>query len=186
MKKKALVIALLVICLSLIGFGTAAYFTHEDTATNVITSGNIQIKLNEWADKENETPFEAVTGVMPGAKVTKIVEVTNTGGKPAWVRVKADKTIQLAQGVEGTPDTSLVELNINTENWTRGTDGFYYYNEALQPGATTAPLFTTVTFDTAMGNMYQNSTATVAVTAQAVQTANNGDAVMDAKGWPNA
>lgn len=185
MKKKALVIALLVICLSLIGFGTAAYFTHEDTATNVITSGNIQIELKEWADAAKETPFEDVTGVMPGAKVTKIVEVTNTGDNPAWVRVKADKDIQLAQGVEGTPNTSLVKLDIDTTKWTE-KNGWYYYNEQLAPDATTAPLFTTVTFDTAMGNMYQNSTATVAVTAQAVQTANNGTTVAEAAGWPNA
>ena len=37
-----------------------------------------------------------------------------------------------------------------------------------------------------MGNEYQNATATVNVSAQAVQNANNGDTVMDAKGWPNS
>lgn len=37
-----------------------------------------------------------------------------------------------------------------------------------------------------MGNEYQNATATVNVSAQAVQNANNGDTVMDAKGWPKA
>ena len=48
------------------------------------------------------------------------------------------------------------------------------------------PLFTTVTFDAAMGNAYQNSTATVSVRADAVQTANNGAAVLEAAGWPAA
>ena len=32
----------------------------------------------------------------------------------------------------------------------------------------------------------KTATATVDVTAQAVQTANNGATVMDAQGWPNA
>ena len=53
---------------------------------------------------------------------------------------------------------------------------------------TSAPtcIFTAVTFKPDMGNEYQNATATVDVSAQAVQTANNGDTVMDAKGWPNS
>ena len=41
-----------------------------------------------------------------------------------------------------------------------------------------------------MGNEYQNSTATVTVTAEAVQTANNaipeGGSVTDIPGWPAA
>ena len=37
-----------------------------------------------------------------------------------------------------------------------------------------------------MGNEYQNATATVDVLAQAVQTANNGESVMEAQGWPEA
>ena len=39
-------------------------------------------------------------------------------------------------------------------------------------------------FDTKMGNMYQGSTATIKVSAQATQVKNNGDNAIDAKGWP--
>ena len=46
------------------------------------------------------------------------------------------------------------------------------------------PLFTTVTFAPEMGNEYQNSTAHIDVKADAVQVANNGDAVLEAAGWP--
>ena len=45
MKKKLLACSLLVIGLSTAAYGTVAYFTHEDTATNVITAGDIQIAL---------------------------------------------------------------------------------------------------------------------------------------------
>ena len=86
---------------------------------------------------------------------------------------------------EGTPDTGLVELALNTAYWTE-KDGYYYYTKALKPGEVTAPVFTSVTFNATMGNEYQNATATVDVFAQAVQTANNGDAVMNAQGWPKA
>ena len=47
-------------------------------------------------------------------------------------------------------------------------------------------LFDTVHFAPEMGNEYQNCTANIIISAQAVQTANNGDTVMDAKGWPNS
>ena len=129
-------------------------------------------------------PFEDVTGVMPETTVTKIVEIKNTGVSDAWVRVMVDKKIVLPTG-SITPDASLVELACNTADWTE-KDGYYYYTKALKPGEVTAPIFTAVTFKADMGNEYQNATATVDVSAQAVQTANNGSSVMDAQGWPNA
>ena len=147
------------------------------------TTGGVEIAVQEWADVEKTKPFEDMTGVMPGMTVTKIAEIKNTGASDAWVRVKVEKNIKL-QG-EGTPDTGLVELTLNTTDWTE-KDGYFYYTKALKPGEVTAPIFTAVTFKADMGNEYQNATATVDVSAQAVQTANNGDAVMDANGWPNS
>ena len=37
-----------------------------------------------------------------------------------------------------------------------------------------------------MGNEYQNAAATVDISAQAVQTANNGTSALTASGWPAA
>ena len=51
-------------------------------------------------------------------------------------------------------------------------------------GKTTDILFDTVTFAPQMGNEYQNCTANIKISAQAVQTANNGKTVLEAKGWP--
>ena len=185
MKRKLFVIAVIALCLSLMAAGTLAYFTAEDTAHNVITSGGIDIELKEWADKDKTEPFPAhgVSGVMPGAEVTKIVEVENTGSGEAWVRVKVTKDIQLAEGVQGDVDLGLLLLDFDEESWTE-KDGYYYYNEPLAPGETTEPLFASVAFAPTMDNRYQNSTATVDVSAYAVQTANNGETVVEAKGWP--
>ena len=183
MKRKLLILSVLAICVAMLAAGTLAYFTAEDTAHNVITSGGVEIAVQEWADKEKTVPFQDLTGVMPNTTVTKIAEVKNTGASDAWIRVKVEKSIQL-QG-EGTPDTSLVELTLNTTDWTE-KDGYYYYSKPLKPGEVTAPIFTAVTFKPDMGNEYQNATATVDVSAQAVQTANNGDTVMATKGWPNS
>ena len=183
MKRKLLILSVLAICIATLAAGTLAYFTSEGTAHNVITTGGVEITVQEWADEEKTKPFEDLTGIMPGMTVTKIAEIKNTGASDAWVRVKVEKNIKL-QG-EGTPDTGLVELKLNTADWTE-KDGYYYYTKALMPGEVTVPVFTAVTFNAAMGNEYQSATATVDVSAQAVQTANNGDTVMDAKGWPNA
>lgn len=184
MKRKLLILSVLAICIATLAAGTLAYFTSEGKAHNVITTGGVEIAVQEWADVEKTKPFEDLTGVMPNTTVTKIAEIKNTGASDAWVRVKVEKSIKL-QG-EGTPDTALVELNLNLTDWTLGEDGYLYYNKALKPSEVTEPLFTTVTFNVTMGNEYQNATATVDVSAQAVQTANNGDTVMDAKGWPNS
>lgn len=183
MKRKLLILSVLAICIATLAAGTLAYFTSEGKAHNVITTGGVEITVQEWADVEKTKPFENLTGVMPNTTVTKIAEIKNTGASDAWVRVKVEKSIKL-QG-DGTPDTGLVELALNTTDWTE-KDGYYYYTKALKPGEVTAPVFTAVTFNATMGNEYQNATATVDVTAQAVQTANNGATVMDAQGWPNA
>ena len=183
MKKKLLILSLAALCLAITAIGTLAYFTSEGTAHNVITTGGVEIAVQEWADEDKQTPFEDLEGIMPGMTVTKIAEIKNTGASDAWVRVKVEKNIQL-QG-EGKPDTGLVELTLNTADWTE-KDGYYYYTKVLKPGEVTAPIFTAVTFKPDMGNEYQNATATVDVVAQAVQTANNGETVTDAKGWPNA
>ena len=183
MKKKLLILSLAAICLAITAIGTLAYFTSEGTAHNVITTGGVEIAVQEWADEEKTKPFENLSGVMPNTTVTKIAEVKNTGASDAWVRVKVEKAIKLTG--DGIPDVSMVQLDVNTTDWTE-KDGYYYYTKVLKPGEVTAPIFTAVTFKPDMGNEYQNATATVDVTAQAVQTANNGAAVMDAQGWPNA
>ena len=177
----ALCIALLAICVG----GTLAYFTAQDKAHNVISSGSIEVDIHEWANEEKteEFPEDGVDGVMPGSAVTKIVEIENTGLSEAWVRVKLNKAIILAEGVEAEVDLSLVTLDLNTKDWTE-KDGWYYYNQPLAPGETTVPLFNKVMFAANMGNEYQKSEATVDVTAQAVQKANNGTSAAEATGWP--
>ena len=47
MKKKLLSLALLTILLSLMALGSAAYFTYEGRATNVITTGAVNFELEE-------------------------------------------------------------------------------------------------------------------------------------------
>lgn len=195
-KRKIFLLAMIISCIAIAAVGTLAYFTDRTTAHNVITSGNVNIELHEWADTEKTTAFTNQTGVMPGAAVTKLVEVENTGEASAWVRVKVNITVTVPtsgndDAADGdSPATTLancVDLDYNTTDWTYNeTDGYWYYHTALASGATTEPLFTTVTFDRAMRNAYQNAEVKIDVDAYAVQTANNGTSAQTAAGWPTA
>ena len=185
--KKWRIVALCTVlaCLAIVASGTLAYFTAQETAHNVITSGGIDIALIEKADTgDGLVDFEDMDGVMPGAVVSKIVTVKNTGASAAWVRVSVTKTITLANK-EVIPNPEVMKLDINTTDWTE-QGGYYYYNHSLLPGETTKPLFTTVTFAPEMGNMYQNSNAEIKVQADAVQVANNGASATVAAGWPKS
>ena len=166
-----------------------AYFTKDDVATNVITTGTIDIALVETAKDASgeEVVFVDVSGVVPGQAVSKIVRVENVEfAREAWVRLKVDKEITLAEGKSGEIDLSLVEIDFNTEDWTaREEDGvtWYYYNKMLEVGGKTTALFEEVEFSPRTGNMYQGAEVTITVTAQAVQAKNNGSSALDAAGW---
>lgn len=181
-----LLCAVLIICVSGALYGTIAYITAVDTATNVITTGSIKLELTESAISEDGSivPFKDVDGVMPGADVSKIVEVKNTGSKPAFVRIKLNKTAEYESGEFADLDMSLVTLDIDENSWTLKEDGFYYYNKPLNPNEITNPLFTTVSFSKDMGNAFKKSRIKIDVTAYGVQAANNGDSPFDAQGWP--
>ena len=182
MKRKLLILSLLAILAALTAAGTLAYYTDSARTHNVITSGKVNIALLEWADEARTKPFKDKQGVMPGTKVTKIVEVKNTGTGAAFVRLRVEKNVYDANQTPMKSDP--VSLNFNNTDWTY-LEGYYYYNRPLEPGKTTEPLFTTVTFDPLMGNEYQNASARVKVIAYAVQSANNGDRPQAAKGWPS-
>ena len=51
MKRKLLILSVLVICIATLAAGTLAYFTSEGTAHNVITTGGVEIAVQEWAGR---------------------------------------------------------------------------------------------------------------------------------------
>ena len=78
MKKwKIVALCTVLACLSIVASGTLAYFTAQETAHNVITSGGVDIQLNEFSERGNEelVPWQDVDGVMPGAEISKIAVV---------------------------------------------------------------------------------------------------------------
>ena len=186
MKRKLLILSCLVICLSVLSAGTAAYFTAQSDARNVITSGFVEIAREEkhidGSGAVVKFPEKGILGVMPGSRVSKIVTVKNTGAQ-SWIRVKADCAVTAADGSVLSSD--VVGFSPNDAHWLL-KDGWYYCRQSIPTGESTPVLFDRVEFSPAMGNEYQNCRVVITLQAQAVQAAHNEGAVADVLGWPEA
>ena len=170
---------------------TVAFFT-DDASTHSIgfRSGNLRMKLHETTLNEQggEVSFEGAIIVMPTQSVSRIVRIENAGALDMYVRVALTPSITLSERESANAqyvDTSLIELNIDTDHWIE-QDGYYYYYRPLAKGETTEPLFTEVTFSAKMGNMYKGSIARIDVVAYAVSSEDNGETAIGAQGWSEA
>ena len=202
MTRKRLVLAAAIIAIvGLAAAGTNAYITADAHTTNVITTGAVNIVLNDeikdgtavtdTVDGNTVTIGWKLEGVMPGVDVAKTVSVKNEGPGDAWVRVKVVKTIDPAEGVTETLSPDKVTFQVG-QDWLDTGDGYYYYSKPMQAGKTTSDLFSEVTFAPDMSNAYQGCTVTITVSAQAVQVKNNASDLTQldtsnytqVKGWP--
>lgn len=184
LKRKILLFSIVGIIISLFAYGTLAYFTAEKTTKNIITTGNIDIELHDETTGGIPFPEEGIQGVMPGKVIDKIVYVENIESNPLYTRIKIQKMISSPDNSEAILNFDKIKLNINSDYWLLKEDGYYYYKEKLEKGEKTEPLFTTVSFGIDIGNQYENANIEIDVLAQAVQSQNNGEDVIEALGWP--
>ena len=179
-KFRLLLIALAAILVTVLTQPTLAYYTVLGKATNVITSGDVQLKIIEKTADGSDFPAEGVS-VIPGDIVSKRVTVENVCNQPFYLRV------QLVSSTtnEALPPDECMNVNIDTVNWTL-RDGYYYYNRVLQPTETTPALFTEVEIvGEKVDRTHGGSVLSLTVNAYAVQSANNpADHPWDAAGWP--
>ena len=188
-KRKIFLTALLICCLALIAYSTVAYYTTEGTARNVITSGKVSVKVEEWQDTGGELtayPYAEGLDVMPGNVINKIVTVKNEAAS-AFVRARYTVEIKDADGsiMEHTDEelAALMTVSGSDENWI-ADGGWYYYKTPLERGQSTEPLFETVEFSGVnMDNRYQGCSIRLIVETEAVQAAHNGDDVLKVQGW---
>ena len=116
-------LALVLILVCTVG-GTVAYLvTHTDPVVNTFTPGEVSCQVEEKFEGNN-VKTEAV--------------VKNTGNVPAYIRVAVVANTIDAQG-NITGMETLPAGWLNTEDWTKSGD-FYYYKGVVQPGDVTANL----------------------------------------------
>ena len=188
MKKRIWILILVIICSASAAKGTIAYFTAEDTVRNVITSGDVKVTLIDQQRTDGQLhafPDEPIAA-KPGSSISKIVSV-RCEEEAAWIRVKCEVRFFDAQQEPMNLDAEKIEkivgFETDTDHW-EYRDGWWYYLQPLAKGDTTEALFEQVTFAKTMGNAFQKSTVKFSLFVQAVQTANNGNEVWEADGWP--
>lgn len=182
-KRKLTAAALIAVLLALCVQASLAYYTVRGTATNVVTSGGVQMQIHETTDNGKPFPREGIS-VIPGDVVTKKVFIENISGHPFWLRV------QLVWGDDShrlVAEDVLQIMDLNETEWI-AHEGYYYYHIPLQPEKSTEPLFEKVHLVGALVDQYDIGTAlTISVKASAVQSENNPAAnPWEASGWPAA
>ena len=180
-KKKLLAIAITAALLTLVTQPALAYYTVIGRATNVVTSGEIKLRIHEKTAEGADFPAEGVY-IIPGETVSKVVSIENICTHPFYLRVALSN---------GSSHTSLdprecFRVNINRRFWTEREDGYYYYNRVLKPGETTEYIFSEVEIvGKAVDQSHIGSALTLTVDAYAVQSENNpAEQPWDASGWP--
>ena len=142
MKKKIAVLVTAVALVALVAIGaTFALFTDSHSTLNTVTMGNVKITLTEPQFSEDTDNTNTIANVVPRQVIDKDPTIENVGKNDAYVRVLL--------AYEGLTETQSQEvealLDIDGENWIKGEDGYYYYQNILAAGADPIVLFTKLT-----------------------------------------
>lgn len=171
-----------IIAISLIGGGTLAYITRESKTENVITAGEIKVKLCNMLNEEETMPPEGIYGILANVTYPNIVYAHNECDYPEYIRMKISKEITNKEGED--LDINKFTLQFNTDDWTYSKeDGYYYYNNILAPHTNSAPLYNGIHVAKDVNNKYKTATLDVHIIVEAVQADNNGTNVFEAEGW---
>ncbi len=181
-KIRFLAISIVAIIFTLFSQGSLAYYQTIGKATNVVTTGDIDLKIRELTEGGTEFPKEGVY-VMPGDIVSKQVSVENVGGHPFYLRLKLQTSIN-SQDLSA---EDCLKLNIDENTWIF-KDGWYYYNGIVEPGEITPNIISQVEIvGEKIDKSYIGSALDLTVVAHAVQTENNpiqNNDYSTASGWP--
>lgn len=187
-KKKALrerivILALIgILVVAIIGGSSMAQVTRKAETENIISSGEISVKLLNKTKNGDDMP-ELITHIVPGDTLDNVVSVKNTCQYDEYIRVSLDKVIYETAEENAILDDSKATFLLNEEDWTYNErDGYYYYNDVLKAGETSEVLYDGIFLSYSMGNEYKLAVMDVEITVEAVQSVNNGD-VFTAEGW---
>ena len=177
-------VILCLVCVSL----TVAFFSISKTANNVITFGNLKMKILQTTIDENGEEVQVSNDdsfdITENSSISRMIKVKNIGKHNFFLRVSLN---MIGTDEENnTIDVSdLVSYDLNEEKWIY-KDGWYYYKDALAKDEVTDTLITCIIFNTdKITAKYPNSKFKFKVNAEAVQAENNESNVLEAVGWPS-
>ena len=176
-------IAIACIALSVIAAVFAFYFKTQKF-DNKFSISEPKVYLGEKFDPSDKW--------VPGEKKQKEVSFGNTGNMDCYMRAKFTPTLTLADGTEVKNIPDGFNLNFASDfasKWTKGSDGWYYYNTVLGAGAKTPTTLESVTISDKIGNDvhgiktdYSGSTFSVKIDSEFIQASQAGDSSLSS-GW---
>lgn len=172
--------------LGAVGIGsTLAYFTDNDSASNVIETGKVDISLLETKDNGDGT-FEEVKSltfedVMPGDFLAKDPFIRmEEGSADAYLRIKLEivsntDTALTEKQSEGI--WALISQQMADNNWTLGAGDYYYYqgNEGIATASSEDAryyIFQNLDIPTEWDNDFADLNFNINITAEATQAKN--------------
>ena len=196
--KKALLLLIALLLIFAAVSATLANDVVEGRTRNVITTGSVNITIEEGTDDsvpsvlkgtKTEQGTIAFEDVMPTKSYSKEVKISNAAEK-CWLRVKVDYSMATPEaGVDYAPAAVIKPNYDESGKWIKQEDGYFYYREPLEKNQSTEKLFTQVTIAPETGNEYAGKTVQMIITAEAVQCKNNmpdSSSVLDVVGWPDS
>ena len=126
MKNKTLKFGLLLLVISMIATYSKAYFTDMKQQQNKIKMGYNEIKIIE--------EFEQLDHYEINKTYKKKVTINNTGSIPCFVRVF----------IAASDMKYLSNLNLNSQDWQK-IDDYYYYKNQVHPKESTTAILSDVT-----------------------------------------
>lgn len=182
MKKttKKLLLALSLAAVLSVG-GTLAYFTDTDETSNMTTIGHVDGSLEERTNEKNveqtENGITYLDKIVPGDVISKEPYVVLDGeSQSAYARVtisvESDENLDSEQKAK----LELVKDNLDINNaggWYKGNDGYYYYNQILNPNDESQNIFTKVTIPGAQwDNTMTNLDIKIKIKGELIQSEN--------------
>ena len=140
--------------------GTLAGWRTSSTVTNHISTATVQGIVEEKYDRGQT--------ITPGQTVEKCVWVKNTGTASSLVRAKVviDWDDETAADMDA---TDCVFPAYNTADWTQGEDGYWYYNDIVEPNQCSTALFESFTVSPNLTNELAGRTGHIGVTMELLQ-----------------
>lgn len=176
--------------------GTLAWFTDTETATNIVTTGKVDIKLDEYGGKDGVIKDGGLTydDVMPGDTFQKTVTIKNMEND-AYVRaniiVSGSETVLSAFGDENLENDITFEGLGDDVKWTKNEeDGSYFttvYYDGIMKASDGNPwtVFSNIIIPgKGWDNAFADEEFNIKVVAEAIQSSNfaNEDDAWEAAG----
>lgn len=152
--------AALALAAALCAGGTLAGWRTSSTVTNHISTATVQGIVEE--------KYEQGQTITPGQTVEKCVWVKNTGTASSLVRAKVviDWDDETAADMDA---TDCVFPAYNTADWTQGEDGYWYYNDIVEPNQCSTALFESFTVSPNLTSELAGRTGHIGVTMELLQ-----------------